>query len=219
MQLLFLCSRCGTLQMAWRSRRTWWRVLRWASGVGSGGPTSRCTGLTACVCFNLVILMMVSYVLSRFTSLDLLWQRKCLQPHAALLVTGSTDRQAASTDFALGPKYARPRTYEHTVNVCRRRLEPELAPPQEALVQAVSDRTSSISRGDGGAPLKAKHSPADVDDWAFLNTKLSNESVTQQVRPPAPPLCCWLADQTGISPQDAHCGCDRCLYPASDEMM
>lgn len=48
-------------------------------------------------------------------------------------------------------------------------------------MQAVSDKTTATSLGDGGAPATTTHSPADKDDWAFLNTKLSNESITQQV--------------------------------------
>ena len=52
---------------------------------------------------------------------------------------------------------------------------------QEAQVAAVSDRTTRITLGDGGALVQTKHLPADVDDWAFLNTKLTNEAITQQV--------------------------------------
>lgn len=49
-------------------------------------------------------------------------------------------------------------------------------------MSVVSDRTFQITKGDGGAQQSQRHGPALVDEWAFLNTKLSNESITQQVR-------------------------------------
>lgn len=49
-------------------------------------------------------------------------------------------------------------------------------------MSAVSDRSVQIARGNGGQPRTQRHGPAEVDEWAFLNTKLSNEFITQQVR-------------------------------------
>ena len=47
---------------------------------------------------------------------------------------------------------------------------------------AVSDRTSQLSRGDAGGVQSQRHAPAEADEWAFLNTKLTNDAVTQQAR-------------------------------------
>ena len=47
---------------------------------------------------------------------------------------------------------------------------------------AVSDRTAQLSRGDGGGVQSQRHGPAEADEWGFLNTKLTNEAVTQQAR-------------------------------------
>jgi hypothetical protein len=52
-------------------------------------------------------------------------------------------------------------------------------------VFAVSDRTAQLNRGDGGGVQSQRHAPAEADEWAFLNTKLTNEAITQQARPPA----------------------------------
>jgi hypothetical protein len=64
-------------------------------------------------------------------------------------------------------------------------------------VFAVSDRTSQLSRGDGGGVQSQRHGPAEADEWGFLNTKLANDAVTQQARPQPSSLCppsvsCWL---------------------------
>ncbi len=78
---------------------------------------------------------------------------------------------------------------------------------QEALVAGVSDSAALVARGEGGALQTRRHAPEDADDWAFLNTKLANDAVTLQVRPPwAPAAPPWTA---GAPPWTI------CLSPAS----
>lgn len=81
-----------------------------------------------------------------------------------------------------------PRCRVHELNAVTCRLNSAAQTPnpalQEALVFAVSDRNSQLSRGDGGGVQSQRHAPAEADEWAFLNTKLTNDAVTQQAWPP-----------------------------------